>query len=137
MANPAFALDEVVLTIDGVVASGFGEGGAYALSYTNELWEHTTTVDGSVVSSKNLDTSATLTVTVSYDSTLSQKLEERVGSRASFDCELALPNGDRVNSGEARVQKAPDITDGMTPGDREWTVFLASTQRTWAAGGSA
>jgi hypothetical protein len=122
-----YALDQVGMYVGNREMKATGEGEFFEIARREEEWENNAMADGQIVSSKILDDSATVTLTLRYDSPSNNVLQRYAAARQTVDFSCAWPNGDYVNSAECRVQKYPDIADGMTPGNRQWTLFLADT----------
>ena len=129
-----YALDTVALYVGKREIGAYGEGGSIEIARNSELWENTPMTDGQIVSAKILDKSAIVTITLRYDSPSNQVLSRFAEARSTVDFSCSWPNGDISESEEARIQKLPDITDGQSPGDRQWQVFLANEDREYGVG---
>jgi hypothetical protein len=129
-----YAVDSLALYVGNREINGFGEGGVLEIAKTSELWENKACTDGTVISSKILDKSGSCTLTLRYDSPGNQILQRLAEARSSVTFLCQWPNGDYVQCDECRVQAYPSITDGQSPGDRTWGLFLAEADYQFAGG---
>ena len=130
----AYSLDSCTITAGGRRLSGFGESDAVAFKRVNDDWEPIDCCDGATVHCKRLCRRGEVTITLRYDSRANRDLASLADVAAAFSFNAVFPNGDVVESGEARVLKRPEPGFGAKTGDHVWVLSCVDMMVTYGLG---
>ncbi len=134
MAARHYNLDEVTLSIAGVVVTEFATGDAIEIEFDEDDWNVTQGHHGSVVRSKMPNNIASITVTVMQGSPVNELLQS-LSDQDRFTGFGAGPffvkdlNGTSLATAPSSwIKKVPNMTMGTEPGEREWQVTAANLE---------
>jgi len=134
---PAYSLQEVTLTVGGRIIDGFGENEGVSYKRSNDDWDPVDTSDGATIHNKILSRRGEVTVTLRYDSTGNKILSDAADAADFVTLGISAPNGDEINSAEARIMKRPEPAFGSKTSDYVWVLSCTVLEVEYADGGDA
>jgi len=127
-----YAADKVIVTVGGVIVSGFADGDFLTASYEDDRYFPKVGSDGGVGIARNASRLGTIAITLSATSAANDALSALFNLDALAGVAVTLPIGvadlsgrTLLAAGNAWLQVTPEVTFGREIGDREWTFGCA------------
>jgi hypothetical protein len=130
MAVDTYNLKEVIISVNGIPATGFGDNDALTVEYQEDAWMTKTGADGEVVRSRSNNEVAFFRLTLMQTSEFNQVLQAAVlldkqFGRTLFGVSVVDLNRSEVLSGaDCYIQQSPQRQFNKEAGEREWTIVV-------------
>lgn len=138
----AYNAGKVVVTVGGIIVSGFDDGDFVSASYEGDRATPKVGADGEVGLSINPSRLGTITITLSATSKANDELSALANLNNNSVFTSAFPIGVADLSGRTVIagtkcwlQTAPDVTFGTEVGSREWVFGVADLLTTIGGNG--
>lgn len=127
-----YAAEKVIVTVGGVIVSGFDDGDFIDVHYVNDRYMSKAGADGEVGRSKNADRLGEITITLSATSKANDELSAIFNLAQLGGIDPPLPFGVADLSGrsfasasKAWIKTSPAMIFGKEIGSREWVLEAA------------
>lgn len=127
-----YAAEKVVVTVGGVIISGFGDGDFVTAAYDEDRFMKYVGADGEVGRSKNASKAGTIEIVLSQTSKANDELNAIFGLSSMAGIDLAIPVAVADLSGrslcfasKAWLKTSPEMIYGKEIGDRTWVLDAA------------
>lgn len=130
MAVDTYNLKEVIITVNGIPMSGFGDNDALTVEYQEDAWTTKTGADGEVVRSRTNNEVALFRLTLMQTSEANQVLQaaillDKAIGRTLFGVGMVDLNRSEVLSGtDCYIQQSPQRQYNKEAGEREWVIVI-------------
>jgi len=128
-----YNLARVIMTVNGVPMSGFGESDAANWEPNSDIWETTVGADGELTRNKTNDDSGKLTFTFSKMSmsngvlNVFLQLAKNFGIGDTFTIMINdLNGGDKLIAIDCYIEREPDLAFGKAAGEKAWVIKTPS-----------
>ena len=141
LATYSYSPDKVVVLINGIPMTGFGEGDAIEVAPVSELSTSKVGIDGDVTRSMGTDRRCRITVRLMQSSPSNDVLSALVGvdqitgGRMFPVTVMDLLGRTLIVAAQCWIATRPTVTFGREATEREWT-FETGALSEWFAGGS-
>ena len=127
-----YSADKVVVTIGGVIVTGFADGDFVTAKYDEDRSTKKVGADGEVGRSRNPSKAGTIEVILSASSKANDELSALFNLKQIGGFETPIPVGiadlsgrSVASSSKSWLKTAPDMTFGKEIGDRTWVIDCA------------
>lgn len=127
-----YAAEKVVVTVGGVIVTGFDDGDFIEVSFANDRYVSKAGADGEVGRSKTADRLGTITITLSATSMANDELSALFNLEQIGGYDIPVPFGVADLSGRSFaaaskcwIKTAPSMVFGKEIGSREWVLDAA------------
>lgn len=127
-----YAAEKVIVTVGGVIVTGFDDGDFIDVSYVNDRYTSKAGADGEVSRSKTADRLGEITITLSATSKANDELSAlfNLGQIGGFEAPVPFGVADLSGRSFATASKcwiktAPNMVFGTEVGSREWVLEAA------------
>ena len=130
-----YAADKIVVTVGGVICSGFTDGDFVTAEYNNDRYGMMVGADGEVGRSKNPGRDGIITIVLAGSSKANDALSalENLESLSGVDAPIPIGIADLsgrtvIGASKAWLQTAPAVSFGAEITEREWVFACADLQ---------
>jgi len=127
-----YSADKVVITVGGVIVSGFGDGDFVTAKYDEDRFTKKVGADGEVGRSRTASRAGTIEITLSQTSKANDELSAlfNLSQFGSYDAPINVGVADLsgrsvATSSKSWIKTAPDMTFGKEIGERTWALDCA------------
>lgn len=127
-----YSCEQVIITVGGVIVTGFGESDAVTVKYDNDRYTAKAGCDGEVARAKTADRMGTFEIVLAHTSAANAELTDlfKLNLMGGTDNVVPVTVADLSGTGLATasscwLKSSPDFVRGREVGEGTWTIQAA------------